>query len=66
MQEAGTLPMHPAIPRVLCPRCASTMRLAEVTSEEDRERMKFDCACGFEYQMSSRVQSERRPQQAVG
>ena len=66
MQEAETFLRHPAIPRVMCPRCASNMRLAQVFSEEHDQQMKFDCSCGFEYQMSARVRDDQRPQQAAG
>jgi hypothetical protein len=52
---------HPSIPRVLCPRCGTLMRLATVEPEqtENRERMTFACDCGFDYRQSHAVFIER-------
>jgi hypothetical protein len=53
--------LDPAIPRVLCPSCGRMMRLAQVGPDvTGQEQMKFDCACGFEYQLSSAAQAEIR------
>lgn len=41
------------IPRILCPRCGTRMRLASAeTASRDGDKMIFDCKCGFEYQMA--------------
>lgn len=51
--------MHPAIPRVLCPRCGNLMRLAEVSAQIDKpSTMEFDCECDFKYHMSSNANDE--------
>jgi len=43
---------HPAVPRVVCPRCGDLMRLAQTSTETDKpDLMDFDCECGFEYQL---------------
>jgi predicted RNA-binding Zn-ribbon protein involved in translation (DUF1610 family) len=48
--------LHPSIPRVLCPRCGEHMRLAIVDAQaEDHATLKYDCGCGFTYQMSARA-----------
>ena len=65
MGDVEALFMHSSIPRVMCPRCASAMRLAQVISEENGQQMKFDCSCGFEYQMSTRVRDEQGPRAAA-
>jgi RNase P subunit RPR2 len=50
--------LHPSIPRVLCPRCGTHMRLAELLTDlADHETIYFDCSCGFEYRMSARARS---------
>ncbi len=43
--------LHPAIPRVTCPRCGSLMRLAQIgpAFADDGETETFDCTCGFTY-----------------
>ena len=47
---------HPSIPRVLCPRCGEHMRLAIVdVKSEDRATLKYDCGCGFTYNMSGKA-----------
>jgi hypothetical protein len=54
---------HPAIPRVMCPRCATAMRLAEIVPDiDDREITKFECDCGFTYAMSPFARDEKRRQ----
>ena len=51
---------HRSVPRVLCPRCETQMRLAEIeTDMRDRTMLRFDCRCGFEYKMSARARAER-------
>jgi RNase P subunit RPR2 len=54
--------LHSAIPRVTCPRCGTTMRLAEIEPEDigRGEVTVFDCDCGFEYRMSASVREEER------
>ena len=43
---------HLALPRVLCPRCGTQMRLTQITPDAaDRYKIEFACACGFEYRM---------------
>jgi hypothetical protein len=63
MGQSTPLNKHSSIPRVLCPRCGTMMRLAEVDSDHDQERLRFDCACAFEYRMSRTAQDERRTTQ---
>ena len=54
--------MDSAIPRVTCPRCGTRMRLAELLTDlADHEAIFFDCSCGFEYRMSTRVASSGKP-----
>lgn len=54
--------LHPAIPRVTCPRCGTTMRLAGIEPDDigRGEVTVFDCDCGFEYRMSASVREEER------
>jgi len=48
--------LHPSIPRVLCPRCGEHMRLAIVDAKaEDHATLKYDCGCGFTYNMSAKA-----------
>lgn len=48
------------IPTVVCPRCGSRMRLATILPDgQNRDRMTFSCDCGFDYQQSSTVATER-------
>jgi hypothetical protein len=48
------------IPTVLCPHCGSRMRLATILPDgQGRDRMTFSCDCGFDYQQSSTVATER-------
>lgn len=48
--------LHPSIPRVLCPRCGERMRLAAVDAKaHDHATLKYDCGCGFTYNMSARA-----------
>lgn len=61
MGQSIPINKHPSIPRVLCPRCGTPMRLAEVDSDHERETLRFDCTCAFEYRMSRTVQEEHRP-----
>jgi len=50
---------HPAVPRIVCPRCGDLMRLAQTSAEMDKpDIMDFDCECGFEYQMSAKANDE--------
>ena len=53
--SAETQPsLHPSIPRVLCPRCGTQMRLAKAeTAARDGDKLMFECTCGFEYQMNA-------------
>ncbi len=51
----GREPLHPAIPRVMCPDCGRNMRLArmEPTGGERRaDKVSFQCDCGFELQQT--------------
>src|SRR4051794_23618305 len=53
--------LDPSIPRVMCPRCGTHMRLAQVGPDVvGHNKMKFDCGCGFEYQMSAAASVEAR------
>jgi hypothetical protein len=48
--------LHLAIPRVLCPRCGTQLRLSLV-EPEPHHAITFQCDCGFEYKMpAARVQ----------
>lgn len=56
-------PLHPAIPRVHCPRCGAIMRLARIDPSEDdsrRERTTFECDCGFMYQQTDPIRSRHQ------
>lgn len=61
-QSTPIYKQHPSIPRVMCPRCGTLMRLAEVEpgDKDGHDVMKFDCDCSFEYRMSGNVLDERR------
>lgn len=50
-----------AIPKIVCPRCDTRMRLATVEPEEihNRERMTFACDCGFDYRQSHPIMIEQ-------
>jgi hypothetical protein len=57
-------PPNPAIksslPIILCPMCGNKMRLSVIMPEDHhRERMTFDCECGFDYRQSMAVEAER-------
>ena len=45
------------IPKIMCPRCGSRMRLSAIEPEptRDRERMIFSCGCGFDYRQSGAI-----------
>jgi hypothetical protein len=49
------------IPKIVCPRCGTRMRLATVEPEavDNRQRMTFTCDCGFDYRQSHAVMIER-------
>jgi len=56
MPEGQDTPVdiHPFIPRVLCPRCGTTMRLSHIEPHhEGRETTTFDCRCGFTYRQTA-------------
>jgi RNase P subunit RPR2 len=57
--RGNRLPIPHVVPRVLCPRCGTSMRLAQarVGSHGD-ETLIFDCVCPFEYRMSPRARDE--------
>ena len=43
-----------SFPRVLCPRCGTSMRLSEISPDfHDQYQIKFCCTCGFDYQMAA-------------
>jgi C4-type Zn-finger protein len=48
------------IPIISCPMCGRRMRLSTIMPEDHhRERMTFECECGFDYRQSSAVTAER-------
>jgi hypothetical protein len=48
--------LDPTIPRIMCPRCGTHMRLAEIEpGAHGEETMRFECTCSFEYRMSRKV-----------
>lgn len=47
-------PLHPAIPRVLCPSCGEMMRLCRVDDSHRGETMMFECSCGDDYRQTIR------------
>ena len=49
------------IPKIVCPRCGTRMRLTTVEPEDidNRERMTFTCDCGFDYRQSHTVMIEQ-------
>ena len=52
--------VHTAIPKVTCPSCGKQMSLSAIEPERDnRQRMTFECDCGFTYSHSSAVAVER-------
>ena len=53
------------MPHIACPRCGTTMRLAVLeplleptVANSNKNRMVFECRCGFEYRMSDKAASE--------
>jgi hypothetical protein len=51
-----------SIPRVLCPHCGQSMRLAEIDPGPDGEDvLRFDCTCTFEYRMARNVRDQHSP-----
>ena len=49
------------IPQVTCPMCSKQMRLAVVEPQDaERDRIHFDCECGFEYRMSDAARQDGR------
>jgi DNA-directed RNA polymerase subunit M/transcription elongation factor TFIIS len=50
-----------SIPKITCPQCGAQMTLARVEPDgpDDRERMFFDCLCGFEYRLSDQGHKAR-------
>jgi hypothetical protein len=52
-----------ALPQIRCPRCGTNMRLSQITpGPTDRYEIKFDCECGFDYEMSACVVDEKQRQ----
>jgi hypothetical protein len=48
------------IPVVTCPTCGAHMRLSTVEPERDhKEKMTFECACGFDFTQSAPPAGER-------
>jgi hypothetical protein len=52
--DAAERVVNPSIPRITCPQCGSSMVLSRIEPEapNNRDRMFFDCVCGFEYRIS--------------
>ena len=50
-----------SIPKIVCPRCGTRMRLTTIEPEEihNRERITFACDCGFNYRQSHAVMIEQ-------
>ena len=60
MTDRPDTKLHPAIPRVLCPKCGKAMRLVELEpTQRDGDKMVFDCSCGYEHEMPVRSNEER-------
>jgi len=57
--DSKVLETPSAIPRVMCPRCGTSLRLAEI-DPADRGGMvlRFECTCGFDYRMSNTARGE--------
>ena len=50
-----------SIPKVTCPQCRAHMSLSRIEPEapDNRDRMFFECVCGFEYRLSDRANNGR-------
>ena len=62
MEDGGVPVLSSVVPSITCPCCGRHMRLSLVEPEQrcvDRDRMTFDCDCGFEYRQSRLVAEER-------
>lgn len=60
--------LHPAIPRIQCPRCGCIMRLAKSEpspSERATDRLTFECACGFTYEQTERARTYGKLQETL-
>jgi len=58
-------PLHPAIPRVLCPSCGQRLSLARIRpGSADQSVLAFKCECGFDYEMSAPQPAARKQAQA--
>ena len=52
--------LHPSIPRIDCPQCGRTMRLAisePELNDDHTDRFTFECLCGFTYHQSERART---------
>lgn len=48
------------LPIITCPSCGKHMRLRTIEPEPDnRDRMTFECDCGFDYHQSASATGER-------
>jgi len=58
LADEAVFDLHPAIPRVLCPSCGSTMRLSRIdpwpNDSRRAETTTFECECGFDYRQTVR------------
>ena len=50
-----------SIPKITCPQCGARMSLARIELEgpDNRDRMFFECVCGFDYRLSQRANDGR-------
>ena len=48
------------VPNITCPSCSKQMRLKMMEPVGERDRIIYDCACGFEYHESRAAATERR------
>jgi RNase P subunit RPR2 len=60
MSALAKPPKQFGLPIITCPSCGDHMRLSAIVPEEyHRERITFECECGFDYRQSSAVVIER-------
>ena len=58
---------HPSIPRVMCPRCGTQLRLSTIEPErQSAMSLRFQCDCGFEYKMAAAGAKESAYSPALG
>ena len=48
------------VPNIVCPACSGQMRFKMMEPVGERDRIVYDCICGFEYYEFRAAATERR------